>query len=79
SGAEAVLVLPANYGWGMRNPDDTIWGFWGTDAKTPQIAMVMYKLLEEYSVKLDIVYEDYNYPAAEAGYRHVYYWNSTSV
>ena len=25
---EAVLVLPHNFGWGMRNPNDTIWGFW---------------------------------------------------
>jgi hypothetical protein len=24
----AALVLPRNYGWGMRNPNDTIWGFW---------------------------------------------------
>ena len=23
--AEAVLVLPKNYGWGMRSPEDTIW------------------------------------------------------
>ncbi|HSV50006.1 MAG TPA: hypothetical protein VLH35_06785, partial [Candidatus Acidoferrales bacterium] len=25
SEAEAALVLPYNYGWGMRNPNDTIW------------------------------------------------------
>jgi hypothetical protein len=35
--AEAVLVLPKNYGWGMRNPEDWIWGFWGPDEKSPQI------------------------------------------
>ena len=34
SGPDAVLVLPQNYGWGMRNPNDTIWGFWLTDDKT---------------------------------------------
>ncbi len=33
-----MLVLPQNYGWGMRNPNDTIWGFWLTDGKTLQIA-----------------------------------------
>jgi hypothetical protein len=26
--AEAALVLPKNFGWGMRNPQDTIWGLW---------------------------------------------------
>ncbi len=38
--ADAVLVLPENYGargWGMRNPDDTIWGLWRPDAKSQQI------------------------------------------
>jgi hypothetical protein len=79
SGAEAALVLPANYGWGMRNPDDTIWGFWGADDKTQQIATVMYNLLEDYSVKLDIVYEDPAYPVTRGGYKQIFYWNSTDV
>lgn len=79
SGSEAALVLPHNYGWGMRNPNDTIWGFWPTDEKTDQIANNMYKLLVEYGTKLDIVYEDSTYPVANAGYRHVYYWNSTDI
>ena len=26
--AQAALVLPENYGWGMRNPNDRIWGIW---------------------------------------------------
>jgi hypothetical protein len=25
--AEAVFVLPKNYGWGMRGPGDNIWGY----------------------------------------------------
>jgi len=77
SGAEAALVLPHNYGWGMRNPNDTIWGFWPTDAKTEQIAVNMYKLLVEYGTKLDIVYEDPAFPVANAHYKTVYYWNQT--
>ena len=78
SGAEAALVLPHNYGWGMRNPNDTIWGFWPTDEKTDQIANIMYNLLVEYGTKLDIVYEDPAFPVAMAGYKAVYYWNQTS-
>lgn len=77
SRAEAALVLPHNYGWGMRNPNDTIWGFWPTDEKTNQIAVNMYKLLVEYDTKLDIVYEDPAFPVAAAHYKHVYYWNQT--
>ena len=28
SKAEAVLILPNNLGWGMRFPEDKIWGWW---------------------------------------------------
>jgi hypothetical protein len=77
SRAEAALVLPHNYGWGMRNPNDTIWGFWPTDEKTDQIANNMYNLLVKYGTKLDIVYEDPAFPVAAAHYKNVYYWNQT--
>jgi hypothetical protein len=77
SGAVAALVLPHNYRWGMRNPNDTIWGFWPTDAKTNLIAQNMYNLLVRYDTKLDIVYEDPAFPVAAAHYKAVYYWNQT--
>ncbi len=77
SGPEAALVLPANYGWGMRNPDDTIWGFWPADEKAEVIGEAMSKLLAKYGAELDIVYEDTAYPVSKAGYGAVYYWNQT--
>lgn len=79
SDPEAVLVLPPNYGWGMRNPDDTIWGFWGTDEKTTQIATIMSMLLAKYGASLDIVYDDPAYPVANGGYKYIYYWNTTTI
>lgn len=79
SGPSSVLVLPANYGWGMRDHNDTIWGFWGTDAKTPIIANIMGNLVTKYGASLDIVYEDLNYPVAKGNYTRVYYWNQTSI
>lgn len=77
SGAEVALVLLHNYGWGMRNPNDTIWGFWPTDQITEQIATIMGKLLSEYGTRLDIVYEDSAFPVSAAHYKEVYYWNQT--
>jgi hypothetical protein len=74
---QAALVLPSNYGWGMRNPNDKIWGFWGTDDKSQQIATVAGQLLSEYGAVLDIVYEDVAYPVSSVAYQHVYYWNQT--
>ena len=29
--AQAALVLPNNYGWGMRSQNDNIWGLWQPD------------------------------------------------
>ncbi len=74
--AEAALVLPKNYGWGMRNPNDKIWGFWGPDEKSPQIWNISRKLLSQYGLGLDIVYEDSAFPVT-GKYSHVYYWNQT--
>ena len=75
SGAEAVFVLPENYGWGMRRSDDKIW-YWGPDELSPQIWNTSRQLLSEYGLHLDIVYDDPQYPL-EANYSQVYYWNQT--
>ena len=48
SSSEAVLVLPRNYGWGMRTPGDKIWGMWGPDDKSAQIWDISRRLLSEY-------------------------------
>ena len=74
--AEAVLVLPENYGWGMRHPDDRIWGFWGPDEKSPQIWEISRKLLSQYGTDLDVIYEDPAFPVT-GKYPLIYYWNQT--
>ena len=75
--AEAVLVLPRNYGWGMRNPNDTIWGLWSADEKSPQIWNATRILLNRYGSQLDIVYDDPMFSVKDK-YSEIYYWNSTS-
>ena len=77
SQAEAALVLPKNYGWGMRHPDDKIWGFWGPDEKSPQIWELSRKLLSQYGLSLDIVYDAPAFPVT-GKYPQIYYWNQTS-
>jgi len=74
--ADTVLVLPKNYGWGMRNPEDTIWGLWRPDAKSPQVWSQLQSTLETRRLRLDIVYEDPAYPVA-GKYEQIYYWNQT--
>jgi hypothetical protein len=75
--SEAVLVLPENYGWGMRNPKDKIWGLWDADEKSEQIWELRSYLLQEYGFTLDIVYDDVEYPIINSNYKQIYYWNQT--
>jgi hypothetical protein len=69
-----VLVLPQNYGWGMRHPNDNIWGFWQPDDTAQEIWNQLQNKLETRGLKLDIVYEDPNHPAT-GKYNNIYYWN----
>jgi hypothetical protein len=78
SGPDAALVLPKNFGWGLRNPNDTIWGFWLTDNRTQTVAVITSKLVSYYGINLDIVYEDPAFPVTSGNYQHIYYWNSTT-
>ncbi len=72
--ANTVLILPQNYGWGMRHPDDHIWGIWRPDNTSQQIWNQLQTKIDKHELKLDIVYEDPNYPAT-GKYNNIYYWD----
>lgn len=74
--AEAVLVLPKDYGFGLRNPSDKIWGFWGPDDKSSIVWNATQTLIARYGLGLDIVYDDPAFPI-QGNYSRVYYWNQT--
>jgi hypothetical protein len=75
-GEQVALVLPKDYGWGMRSAEDKIWGFWPADESSPVIWDKMTRMIDRYGVRLDIIYDD-----ARSGfgqkYKVIYYWNST--
>jgi len=72
--AEAALVLPKDYGWGMRRANDTIWGLWKPDGVSQQIWSQLQNKLEQYGTKLDIVYEDSAY-SVSGKYSQIFYWD----
>jgi hypothetical protein len=72
---DVAFVLPKDYGWGMRWPEDRIWGLWSSDALSPLIWDSMTKLTEKHGLKLDIVYDDALFTLRE--YSQVYLWNVT--
>ena len=76
--AEAALVLPPDYGWGMRHENETIWGLWKADGTSQQIWTQLQNKLEQYGSKLDIVYNDTAYPVT-GKYSQIYYWNQSTT
>ncbi len=73
--AEIAVVLPSNYGWGMRHPEDRIW-YWGADDYSLGIWNWLEELLLENAYKLDIVYDDQRFSIGDM-YDQVFYWNSS--
>jgi hypothetical protein len=71
-----ALVLPNDYGWGMRNPSDNIWGLWQADNRSQQVWNSVQASLTKYGSKLDIIYDDPSHPTA-GRYQHIIYWNQT--
>jgi len=74
--ADTVIVLPRNFGWGMRNPQDKIWGLWDANDICQQIWNQVQTQLNQHGLKLDIVYDDPDYPAA-GRYNNITYVHST--
>jgi len=76
--AEAALVLPDNYGWGMRSANDSIWSLWKPDVVSEQIWTQLQSKLEQYGATLDIVYNDSSYSLSEK-YSQIFYWNQSGA
>jgi hypothetical protein len=76
--ADTVLVLPKNYGWGMRTREDKIWGVFKADEQTHQFWELTQITLQNHGLKTDIVYEDAAYPLKE-GYQNIYRWTQDAA
>jgi len=75
---EAAYVLPQDYGFGFRNPEDKIWGLWDADALSPKVWADANTLLAQYGSRLDIVYDDpETMDTVRNGYERLFFWNET--
>jgi len=72
-----AYVLPENYGYGFRGPDDKIWGLWNADSLTVDIGMSVSTLLQMDGNNLDIVYP--SQALESVGYNRIVYWNDTAL
>jgi hypothetical protein len=74
-----AYVLPKDYGYGFRGPDDKIWGFWEADNLTGKVCANLNYLLTNYGENLDIIYDNNLLPGNTYGYRELFYWNDFSL
>ena len=77
--AEAAYIVPKDYGFGFRNPNDTIWGLKPADALSQKIYDDTNHILPSmYGSKFDVLYDEPEViaPMLE-NYAAVYYWNQT--
>lgn len=77
--SRVAYVLPKDYGYGFRGPDDKIWGLWEDDELSDQIWNDANALLEDYGFGLDIIYKDGEEHNSTVRYRKLIFWNGTII
>lgn len=80
--ADTAFVLPRDYGYGFRGPNDTIWGKWTADDIAPQIWEDVNGLIEAHVLPLDIVFETEiaDKPISPPlPYERLFFWNGTTI
>ena len=76
--SRVAYVLPDDYGYGFRGPNDRIWGLWLADNLTLPISENMASLLQQYGSKLDVIYDDPAFPGYSSIYDSTFLWNETA-
>ena len=72
-----AFVLPEDYGYGFRGPEDKIWGLWEDTILSLEISHHLGSYLEEYGINLDIIYG--NNIETNEKYRKYIFWNGIIV
>ena len=72
-----AFVLPKDYGYGFRGPDDKIWGLWEDTVLSLEMSHHLGYLFEEYGTKLDIIYG--NEIKTNEAYSKYIFWNGIVI
>ena len=75
--SRVAYVLPQDFGFGFRGPEDTIWGLWpaSSDPMAYDLSISVQIMLTDYGNKLDLVYEDGVRAATSSVYGSLIYWD----
>jgi parallel beta-helix repeat protein len=73
--ADTAVVLPQDYGFGFRSPDDSVWQYHYADNWTQKLYSDVTNLINQYNSSLNIVYSDPQFHnAIQSEYSKVLYW-----
>jgi hypothetical protein len=82
----SAYVLPQDFGYGFRDPNDTIFGLWNANWDdtaslnfVADVSMCVVTFLQMFGPNLDILYPNENQTVESLGYQNVIYWNDTSI
>ena len=73
-----AYILPKDYAYGFRGPNDKIWGLWEADSLSAPMSLELGNLLQQYNSKLDIVYQDALGLGSTQEYKSIIYWNTST-
>jgi hypothetical protein len=71
-----AYVLPKDYGYGFRGPNDWIWGLFSTDNLSSKIWNDVNTWVEQNKPKIDVIYED-TLQYGTSNYSKLVFWNGT--
>jgi hypothetical protein len=74
---QVAYVVPANYGFGFRRADESIWGLFPADNLSAKIYNDVEHLTFQYGSHLNILYDTPRGIAQLQNYQLVFYWNQT--
>jgi len=75
--SEVAYIVPADYGFGFRSAEDTIWGQFPSDELSAKICSDTVALTGRYGAKLNILYDGPETASKLSSYSTVYYYNQT--
>ena len=73
--ADNAVVLPQDYGFGFRSPDDSVWQYHQADYWTQKMYSDVTSLINQYKSSIDIVYSDPQFQSSiQSKYSEILYW-----
>jgi len=74
---QAAYIVPRDYGFGFRNPSDSIWGLFTADTQSAKIYGDINTLIVRYGSRFDIMYDEQVTASLLKNYSKIFYWNQT--